>query len=578
MRQVIVLAAAVVALGGSALAQELQDRKSPGAASSGTASHGEVSPQRVSPEWTAARRISAAPALNRADGAWVGAGDHYVVRFDERSIEFDPVLRGDYGDARLRLSLESVQRGEAAPQAVAAGKIRAKGLRLEVVRDLCVERYDVRAEHVKQSFVFDKLPTGEGDLVLRLALDSKLEARASTSGGIELCSGDDALIKIGVVVGYDAAGRRCEGSLCEKSGVIEMRLPEDFVSTAKLPLTVDPPIGTNIFFAGSADRRPRVAFDATYRVYLVVWERASSTRTQVFAQRFDTSGRKRFNGVVLSTSGGRPRVANLNLRNAFVVVWTTGSSLVARSVGAGNTALSRANTLTSDVRVSFDVAGESTTRDDDVLLVWRNRANRAILAAQVQVSATGVFRVFAPKTLFSSSSSVFEPVISRSGGPEGRFLIAWRFGSSAIRGAVVDRNLNVLDGAVSISSSATVPEAIAGDGRTWLVTYTRGSDIFARSVQFHVSAPGLTSVGPEQVVEAQPNDTERGSSATFVGGSVLVPYLDRTSGRTTSSARPSTSIRASTARRSSRSTRIRPTATWSQQRVRSRGVARARLR
>ena len=97
-----------------------------------------------------------------------GGGPDYRVQSEDGVVIFTPALGGAVQSQPLAFRFESVRRGgktlivaePAAPSR--AGKIVSYAHKGGVR-----ERYEVRADGVHQTFVFDALPPGRGDLIVR---------------------------------------------------------------------------------------------------------------------------------------------------------------------------------------------------------------------------------------------------------------------------------------------------------------------------------------------------------------------------------------------------------------------------
>ena len=111
-------------------------------------------------------------------------------------------------------------------------------------RGPCVEQLDVLPGGVRQSYLFEELPAGQGDLGARQRLSSSMGDPELRGGALVFSARDPegALIRevtISTVVGIDAQGRRMAGHLAWEDGVLEYRLPADYVAEAALPLLLD---------------------------------------------------------------------------------------------------------------------------------------------------------------------------------------------------------------------------------------------------------------------------------------------------------------------------------------------------
>ncbi|MEZ5962211.1 MAG: hypothetical protein R3F56_00065 [Planctomycetota bacterium] len=278
-----------------------------------------------------------------------------------------------------------------------------------------------------------------------------------------------------------------------------------------------------------------VTYDVTRDVYGVVFGRADGT---LRVQRFRASGTLVGDEVNVG-SGYNARIVDLNLRNRFVVLWQSGDAILARIVDPASGLTSGTVTLASSVTAwSMDAAGDATTVDDDVLVVYCS--DRLVLGAQLNVSATFQLQVVSQVPIRVGSASTSYARITESVGPSGRLLVAWSEASATstrILGTVITKELGVLRGAFSIDPSG--PEGrevrgIDGDGENFVVAYTKRepantgiSDVFARAVSFDF-ASGTTHVGGQQAIEADANDNEGFPTVAFTGSSHLVAYIDGT--------------------------------------------------
>jgi hypothetical protein len=281
----------------------------------------------------------------------------------------------------------------------------------------------------------------------------------------------------------------------------------------------------------------------------VVWQRDISLLNQdVRGQRLSAAG-SLIGGTLSiessSTSASRPRVANVNMRDAFVVAWQQAGDIQARGVDSATGVLSviLAVAATADTETQVDLAGEiSDSADDDALCVWANTTTGDIEARQITYTATGtlgqtVVVTFA-NPLFSTYSN---PCISRNGGGAGTFLICWdSFGSlsnkTTVRGTVVNRNLGVAvpDFQVATHSFDARDPACDGDGDRghWVVAFEReesaGGDTDVYCVPVHLA--GATPVlGLEAPIDNGASDDERDPAVCWLQDSCLVAWSDEAS-------------------------------------------------
>ncbi len=477
----------------------------------------------------------------------VGVGPDYVVRFAPDAVTFTPALGAAAPrDLPLVYRLTAFGRGEAAAAAQGA---------VPQVEDRCVRyrhggveaTYELRIEGVKQSFVFASLPPGDGDLIVRAAIETELSAGAIGPDGIRFAAPGVGGVHVGGVLGIDARGRTAPGSMRWHDGALEFVLPDAFVDAAALPLVLDPLLGSVVTLGGANDDLvPDVAYDASTDTYLAVWQRDISLLNQdIRAQRLTADGNLMGGTLVLESStasASRPKVANVNMRNAFVVVWQQSGDVQARGVDAATGALTAAIAVaaTADSESQPDVAGEDNdSLDDDALCVWANTTNGSIVAKQIAYSSTATLLVGAPVTfaapLFSSWSN---PSISQHGGGAGLHLICWDSfgslsGSTTVRGCIVDRSLGIVVPSFLIATGTYDVENADcdgdGDADQWVVVYEReeaaGGDTDVVAVPVH--RLGTTAVvGNPMAVAATPADDERDPAVCWLQDSCLIAYAD----------------------------------------------------
>ncbi|MCB9892153.1 MAG: hypothetical protein H6833_10935 [Planctomycetes bacterium] len=279
---------------------------------------------------------------DEGDELW-GFGANYKARFDDQGLLFIPALgMHEPTNRHLTFTMSAVGRSSGELTPAAAPHVRtAESQRVEYVRSSCVERYDVRSNGLKQSFVFETLPAERGDLIVRGTLRCDMPVVENTRAHLRFATENGDLFVRGVL-GIDADGNQTTGTLDYDGEVLELRLPGSFVERAALPLTLDPLIGSNGSLSRDDDEQVRVAHDYTNEIWLAVWRRLfSATDGDIRSQRIDRSGGLVGSGGVLAFSShneSSPSVANVNYRDRFVAMWKDldNTDVVARSVDASD--------------------------------------------------------------------------------------------------------------------------------------------------------------------------------------------------------------------------------------------------
>lgn len=485
------------------------------------------------------------------DVLW-GFGSRYKAEFGATAVRMTPALGEQAArNMTIELGLRSIGRGaQLAPVAAPVARSHQR-LRVTYDRPEVSERFDVREAGIEQSFLFETLPSGSGDLVIRASLETDFVVSRHGDGLALELDGVGRLL-VGGVTAIDAAGASVPGSLTYSDGAMELRVPEAFVERAALPLLVDPFVGGTLqSFSGMStrvDTNPDVAYDASNDVYLVVFERIwSATDRDVHAQRVDGDGnfvgaRILINNTTDDSKG--PRVANVNSTNTFVVVWWNDGTddVKARVLDAASGALSGSEldiAVGNQVNQQPDVGGETSTTEDDAIVTWLNTSTNSIVAAQIQ---TGVISTFDTTVLYSSfAQPPAAPRISTGNGETGYHMIGFAidWGSDwDPRAVIVDRNITFVDTMVALSSSLDneVSVAVDGDGRSWVAAWSTEDpanalsfDIACRSVTVDPSnSPGNAGVTFSGVtsVTADVNDLEYSPTVTWTGGSTLIGWSD----------------------------------------------------
>lgn len=484
------------------------------------------------------------------DGAVVGAGPDYKVHFGPRQVTFTPVLgRLAPRSVPLGFRLESVGRGRELAGVDDAAPV-ADGNRVTYAHAAVTAVYDLRVDGCKQSFVFATLPPGDGDLVVRGAVGSEVAAPALDAGGARFAVDGIGGVQVGAVLGIDAVGRTCPGELRWQSGALEFVLPAAWVDGAALPLEVDPLLGTVTSFGGTNhDLDPDVAYDAATDHYLFVFERVvSASDTDIHAQRVSGAGTLvggLINVDIGSTMAQDPCVANINLRNGFLVVWRDQQPpfntplLEALAIDSQNGTFFFTNPfVTSGNPITPDLAGEpvDSAPFDTAICVWEDDSTGEIKAVRLTMSTFGGVAPVGTPVVIAGGGLVATsaPAISQDSSGAGNHLLTWSSRNaltqnSNILGVVVDRGLNLLTPIATIAGSSlqeTEP-ACDGNGVQWVVACERSrtsgteTDVVAIPVSHDLQA-GTLQVGTAVDIAAGINDHSqpavcRLQDATLVG-------------------------------------------------------------
>ncbi len=505
---------------------------------------------------------SQAPEV-RAEGATAtAAGDSYHAVFTPSGLSFHALPGPVTGSPKVQFGLLAVERGgQRAETDLRPVAPRIEGHTVFYDRPGLRERYEVREEGVAQSFVIDQPPPGTGDLVVRgrLLTDLVGDHRDTPVEQLTFSSAGGVGIHFGAVTGIDASGGRTAGTMRWTDDELELILPADFVDRATWPVIVDPLIGSRLTPSATNAELPDVAFDRTTQTFVIVWRQntAAAGQWRPYYRIVDRSGTPVTNALPLMpppqlvtyTGGTRIRVANINSRNTFVATWDSGSgtsrAIHCASISAINGAPSIAVVVVSGSdHMLPDIGGEDTLADDEAVLVWLHASLGLIRAKQVNIPSTTPPATPAPFSgtisIGGSGASVSAgPVISRTGGTLGRFLVSWgersgplnSFGN--LRGIIITRNIATVNSPfVIVPTALSAPRNVAldGDGESWVVAYDQrnaagDTDVICRRVYRYQNQNGVT-VEPAVDVAATSVDEQRAAVADL-GDSILIGYEQR---------------------------------------------------
>ncbi len=378
-----------------------------------------------------------APGLmhDEVDGALWTVGGTYKASFDRTGATFIPFFANAPRNYPLHFTVRS---------ASAAGEPLAIAAALPVRSDAVVTfdhgalraEYDLEPAAIEQKFVFDRLPArGE----LRVVVDVATDLVPSANGAGFLFSNELGRVTFGGAIAIDAAGDRTTVVTMLEQGVMTFVVPAAFVAHARLPLVIDPLVGSTQAVYSSTypqlAQRADIAYEPSWGEYCVVHERVwSGTDIDVFAHRYSYDLSSSTMHIVDSTSQSweRPGVAANNAADRFLVVAQYSAahaspfSVTGRLIDAGTGVLSAQFTIES-AAVAGHAAGDKLVPvvggDMDYqaptyfTVVWERAWSATDHDVHMkQVNVDGSLRTNAPVLLDNSASYDSVPSISKTDG------------------------------------------------------------------------------------------------------------------------------------------------------------------
>lgn len=482
-------------------------------------------------------------ALDVVDGTLTAIGDDYKATFVDGELVFTPLL-GLAAPRNLPMALVVTHTGRGPLAPVGAAATQHGDCVATFVRPELQERFEVRAEGLKQSFVFTQLPPGDGDLVVRSRLRTELRPDAAVSdGSLRFTFGEVGGVEVGQVLGIDADGRHMTGTLRCDGEHLDVVLPAAFVREAKLPLVVDPLLSPLVLTTSTLpDSLPDVAhLAAPADAYLVTWVRAvSATDNDVRGQRVSGAGALLGGLIMIETTAAsvvEATVAASEIAQAWMVAWEVAGDIKSRFLSSTGVLLTTTDVANgANLQRSPTLAGGGLAGGPFVVCIWNDATTNQILSRRFNLlTQTGSF----PAATIASGTSlitVSDPTLSR----DNRFdslLAVWTstnlVGLRTLRSIVIDDLGVPRSPAVSIGGGGgaeAFAATCAGNGDDFVVAFRTASTVTGNGaacvpVQFTFGGAALgplTAGAPRSITG--PNGAVRTVAAAMFQGSATVAF------------------------------------------------------
>lgn len=366
------------------------------------------------------------------DGPWLFRGASYKAtigrdgwRFVPRPPSVDQLRPIDFRLASFRVAGE-------AQALVAAAPVR-DGNFVRLDHRSLVESLEARADGVEQTFVVPHLGQ-RGALQLVVQVDTQLRGE-DVGDGVRFAD-EHHDVHYGEAIAIDADGRRCRAPTQFAAGAITIDVPAEFVVTARLPLTIDPLVASQLLgFPAVPNATPTerdVVWDEVNQRCVVVFESEwAPGDSDVFAY-YLTPQLQHLEGVVIDVglqAWTRPRIAYLRsgaqcfvvcqARNAADTAWTIrGRAFVPWAVSN--------EVVVEDAAVPGHLPGDKWTPDvcgdsdpaasASYTVVWESRDASGGDVHMKQVQSTMNLVTTSPLILANGSADQRLPAIGKSYG------------------------------------------------------------------------------------------------------------------------------------------------------------------
>lgn len=363
-------------------------------------------------------------------------GNTYKAEFDRGGASYVPYFQAADRNYPLHFAVRRAVVANEELAVVDAVPERA-GQRVTFAHGGLRATYDLMPRGMEQMFWFDTLPV-RGELRVEVALRTDLEARADGDG----LSFHHALgaVAYSRAFAIDARGARLPIVTTLEQGTLCFRVPAAFVTSAQLPLCIDPLISSSQLAYQGVGANPAeasdIAYEPSYGEYQVVFHRYwSATDYDAFVRRFD-SNMTPTTLVVIDTSTAqsweRPKIAANNLADRFLVVAQTSNGsaspywVAGRTVDSGSGAAGAPFTIEraglaghqSGDKLNPDVGGDPDYFGPTYFtVVWERVYSTTDHDVHMkQVTPAGGLVNVSPTLIDNSTSFDSQPSISKSNG------------------------------------------------------------------------------------------------------------------------------------------------------------------
>jgi len=507
----------------------------------------EAGSRSVAPTTAAGSPWRAAHGVSTVDDRVFGFGPDYTAAFDARGMTYTPAFGPDSPRAHhLTFELTDVTRGGELVHAATPTSPEADGGSVAFARGAIVERYEMLANGVHQTFLFQEPLPGSGDLVVRGTIDTSLSGVFAAAGGaLDFEEPGLGTVTFGGVLGIDAAGDEAEGELRLDGNVLSLVLPASFVDGAAYPLLLDPLIGvTETLSSTGAVSAPTVAYDLSNDNYYVAWDHEPG------------GGLHELRGALVSASTGnliassligvsntleyQASLGGVNASDRFLLAYHSNSAGVpfaevrVYGISASSGAQSGGYTVIGTGNSNHArpvVGGVRNPSNDKALVVWREDGF-GLRGAQVTLGTSGAPVLDATFTVTSDPNDD-RPAVSHASGVVGTaYAVVWERGSEVF-GLAIDSDGNVLAPETQITlafgSNVKSRPSVDGNGTDFVAAWERTEDfssdrdIYAAPITFTGSA---LSVGAIVGIETGAGDDERNPAVAYAGAKSFVAFVD----------------------------------------------------
>lgn len=434
-------------------------------------------PSRTLPPLLVPIHSQADDPLGGTYGLWA-AGPDYKVSFHD-GFAFHPYVPDAERTRAWRWRTSSVRCGDRELLTERANPWH-DAWRFELRSAGVIERYDVRADGVEQSFVVNERPHLGGSIAVEGVLESEFAATpcAAHVGSVDFTWRDRTVLRYGAALAIDALGHEFPVTTAFDGRAITLQVAAEDAALAAYPLTIDPL--TSTFSAISATASPldttiACSTDAgSSRVAIGVVRRFSATDTDAYLHLVTddpgTGAFLLFSDVTTSWSTPSIDLAQVAGAGAWALAlersFTGGSSAVRVYVHALNSSNANTGTVVFGASGTAPRIGGAINTGSKALVVYGasngTDAHQQILDAQAATLGAAV--------VHQSGASHWS--VSKLASPGTNWCVASKLAlGGAVRLRFVDANGTVSGSFESSAAAGGLEPEVDGDGSRFLMAW-----------------------------------------------------------------------------------------------------------
>lgn len=458
---------------------------------------------RVKPPADLDARRPGAPFVSGDDG-FVTSGATFeskvhgdgAVEIVPRTIAPSP---GPFATARgtaLTLSTIAIARGARALDVRGTSFIAEDGS-VAIRRGSVLERIENEGGGIEQSWRFDRAPTGDGDLVVRVAAAGERH-RATTDHGLHF-DGAEMGLRYGVATWIDARGARTTVVPRFVDGAIELVVPTDVVERSAFPAVLDPIVAAEreidvpaaVTAAPGEQSYPSIVSLGAGQGYFAIWHDRRSVRPAFVGARIASNGTVTDQTGVTVLSGVATNVFSPTLYSSpggLLLVWSVYNvdqwqtpGIYALRIDNTGKALDAAPIAV--VKLPNPPIASAAFDGTNWLVTWSrySQSAKGYQISGVRLAAGGTVVDASPAILSTGDNSGYSQQVAFDGTD---YFLTWVGNTNNyLFGQRIDKDLKPVGAAATLLTSYAYDYSLAFDGNQYLFVfyeYAAGYNISAR--------------------------------------------------------------------------------------------------